>query len=331
MTNGIWISWETQRRNRGLAGALGWPLYEIDIAASPLRRYAVSILKTISIIAKEKPKAIVVQNPSIVLAILAAIAKLFFGYVFIMDAHNGGIKPREGTSKILMLIANRLQKAADITIVTNPALKAQVDSHGGHGICLPDVLPAAPAVPPKRLEGAFSIAFICTFSNDEPYKEVILAARLVPRDFIIYITGKHNEKVIADEIPPNVRLLGFVPERSFWELLGSADAIMDLTTREDCLVCGAYEGVALGKPLILSNTRALRSYFNKGAMYVDPIAESIARGITSAAENHAGLLKDIQELKATITKDWQAHFLGFQQAIQKAIAGHPKKQPQEKR
>ena len=52
-------------------------------------------------------------------------------------------------------------------------------------------------------------------------------------------------------------------------MLYSVDATIDLTNRENCLVCGAYESVAAGKPMILSKTQALMEYFNKGAVYVE--------------------------------------------------------------
>lgn len=317
---GIWISWETQRRNKGIASALGWQLFEFDIIASPIRRYAVSLYKTVTLIIQEKPDFLAAQNPSIVLSVWVAVLKHYFGFLLILDAHNSGIRPRDGKSKFLMWIARWLQKEADLTIVTNPELKKQVDRLGGRAICLPDKLPEAPISLPMQLDGAFSIAFICTFSGDEPFMEVLSAARLIPSKYVIYITGKYSGKINTDKIPQNVRLIGFVPDLTFWELLNSAHAIMDLTLREDCLVCGAYEGVAVGKPLILSNTRALRTYFNKGSVYVDPTAESIAQGISFAAEKRIALQKEIQDLKIKIESEWQNYFLGFKQYLQEIIA-----------
>lgn len=320
MVKSIWITWETQRRNKGIAAALQWPLFEIDLERPPLSRYVLSLYKTARIIAKEKPKVLAVQNPSIVLSFWAVLLRYIFGYLLIIDAHNGGIRPKNGMSKFLMDAAKWLQRKADITIVTNPELKKQVEGNGGHAVCLPDKLPAAPPVSPMPLEGSFSVAFICTFGDDEPYDEVFSAARRIPPEVMIYTTGKFRGKVEMDKLPKNVRLLGFVPDREFWGLLISANVIMDLTAREDCLVCGAYEGVAVGKPLILSNTRALRTYFNKGSVYVDPTAQSIAQGISFAAENRIMLQKEVQELKIKIEMEWQNYFLGFRQYLQELVA-----------
>ena len=46
--------------------------------------------------------------------------------------------------QIFKWIAQWLQREADITIVTNPELKKQVEGKGGHAVCLPDKLPDAP-------------------------------------------------------------------------------------------------------------------------------------------------------------------------------------------
>jgi glycosyltransferase involved in cell wall biosynthesis len=103
-----------------------------------------------------------------------------------------------------------------------------------------------------------------------------------------------------------VKLLGFIPDDTFWALLESSDLIMDLTLREGCLVCGAYEGVALLKPLVLSDTKALRSYFSEGCVYVAPDAESIAEGIHKAIENIGELRSGILRLKERLENSWKA-------------------------
>ena len=315
MAEGIWISWEIQRRNKELASRLGWPLYEVNIIAPRISRYIQSLATTVSIVLKEKPSVVVAQNPSIVLAIWMCILSLFFRFSFVMDAHNGGINPQEQKVPILMSIATWLIRRATFTIVTNAALNHIVKKRGGRGIVLPDALPHIEKHEKVFLDGSFRVAFICTYSADEPYAEVIKAASLLPPTFKIYITGKFKNKVDPLNIPSTVTLLGFVPDKSFFELLISADVIMDLTTREDCLVCGAYEGVALHQPLILSNTIALRHYFYKGCTYVDPTADSIAKGIVDAHKNLTTLRSDIALLEGEIEQKWASDFEVFKQKI----------------
>ena len=112
-------------------------------------------------------------------------------------------------------------------------------------------------------------------------------------------------------------MLGFVPEVKYWELLSSVDIVMDLTTREACLVCGAYEAVALEKPLILSNTSTQKKYFNRGCVFVFPISDSIGKGIIETVKNIDTLKKEIITLKKYLNADWENRRKELQKEINK--------------
>ena len=73
---------------------------------------------------------------------------------------------------------------------------------------------------------------------------------------------------------------------------------------QNCLVCGAYEAVALGKPLILSDTYALRNYFYKGAIYTENRAHSIANSICQAIDAREKLEKKVRELRNELNINW---------------------------
>ncbi|WP_054031615.1 glycosyltransferase [Desulfatitalea tepidiphila] len=302
--NGLWITWEFQRRNYGISSSLGWQLYEFDFKVPFFYRYFKSSFKTISAIFNASPDIVAAQNPSIVLAILIILVSKIFHFKVIIDAHNSGIYPLEGKNTTVMAIARWIQRNSDLTIVTNNQLKRAVEKNGGKGFVLPDKIPVVKGVNKYNLPGKVSIAYICTFSDDEPYMDVIKASKLLPPDITIHITGRYNNIIDAISVPDNVTLLGFIPEQDYWALLNSADLVMDLTLRENCLVCGAYEAMALSKPLILSNTKALREYFSSGCIYVDASAESIASGVKQASANIENLQYGISTLKSNLEKDW---------------------------
>ena len=303
---GIWITWEKQRRNRGISDALNWRLYEIVYDNKPkLYRYLLSIVKTIGIIFHDKPQIVIAQNPSKVLAFIVICLKRVFRYTAVVDAHNSGIYPRGGRFKTLMMISKWLQQHADLTIVTNKELSLVVQANGGKPFILPDRIPSIPLVETVPLSGKLNILYICTFSEDEPYRQVLEAAELIPQDITIYFTGNNKGKIAEGSVPSNVELLGFVSESTFWSMIMSADIIMDITLREGCLVCGAYEGVAAGKPLILSDTEALRDYFNMGSIYVGPAPNEIANGILQAQHRMEHMKNEIQQLKKNLEQKWQ--------------------------
>jgi hypothetical protein len=313
---GIWITWEKQRRNLGISSSLRFPLYEVLINKSRFIRYALSIYSTLKIIHCARFRVIAVQNPSIVLASVGVLSKYFLKYALIVDAHNCGIFPGEGDCKGLMLVSRWIQRSTDITIVSNCELASVVQSNGGRAFVLPDRIPDVPPVGSIPLHGRANIVFVCRYHVDEPYKEVIEAATLLPSDVVIYITGNYKGKVNSLVSPKNVKLLGFVPDNTFWAYLNSADLVMDLTRREGCLVCGAYEGIALSKPLILSNTRAMKAYFSCGCVYVMPDAKSIASGILDAIENIDNLRSGILKLKQEIEHEWNDKIIALQEQIE---------------
>jgi hypothetical protein len=79
---------------------------------------------------------------------------------------------------------------------------------------------------------------------------------------------------------------------------------MDLTILKDCLVCGAYEGIAVGKPLILSDTAATKNLFARGCVYVTPTVESIRAGILKSIVDYDDNRKEVVTLKSDLENRW---------------------------
>ena len=304
--NGIWITWETQRRNIGISSALEFPLYQFDINSNLLNRYAYCLYLTVKTIYQKNPDIVVAQNPSILLATLVVLVGKIKKYHSVIDAHNSGIYPLEGSSKILLMLARWLQRNASLTIITNQELKKVVEKNGGNGFILPDAIPTLPSgIKSSPLNGKINITYICTFNDDEPYKEILEAINFLHHDIHIYITGKFQGKIDPKTTPLNAHLTGYIPDDQYWNLLNSSDIIIDLTLRENCLVCGAYEGIALDKPLILSKTKALQTYFYKGCIYTTSETREIYRAIMKAIDNLDTLVNEIKELKMELNKKWE--------------------------
>lgn len=305
MRKRIWITWENQRRNRTLSSALGAKLFQFDIKMNRLMRYPVALLKTFLTFIEEKPGIIFAQNPSLVLALFAVSYGRVFGVPVVIDSHNAGLFPSNGRSRLMNGIALHVIKNATLTLVTNDGLRNYVEQRGGAAFVLPDPMPTfeAPVSDRKEpLKGRHNVLFICSYASDEPYLEVVKAAGELKKDVVIYLTG--NSKGRLGAVPENVVLTGYLPEKDYIHLLHQVDVIIDLTTREDCLVCGAYEAVAAGKPAILSDTKALRDYFSKGALYVDNTSGDLVKKINDSIANLEKLKKETEELKAERIASW---------------------------
>jgi glycosyltransferase involved in cell wall biosynthesis len=89
------------------------------------------------------------------------------------------------------------------------------------------------------------------------------------------VSGDWKKMFTSIPAVKNIRFIDFVSGDEYEMLLSSVDGIMVLTGEEGCLNCGAYEAFSAGKPLILSRTEALQSYFGKAPIYTYNTSESI--------------------------------------------------------
>ena len=159
---------------------LGADYHPVLVSGSRAKRYLLCGIKTIVLLYKNRRKTIFVQNPSIVLSFIAVIVKFFLKYELIIDAHNSGVFPGKG----LQRIANFVNTNANYVIVTNLQLADFIRSLGGRALILPDPLPdisckddSASIWTNMPLQ---SVMAICSWASDEPYIEMIRAAK-IPR------------------------------------------------------------------------------------------------------------------------------------------------------
>ncbi len=64
---------------------------------------------------------------------------------------------------------------------------------------------------------------------------------------------------------------------------------------ENCLVCGAYEALAINKPLIVSRTASLSEYFGDAAVLTDNTAEAIRASVLAAFAQREELVRKAED------------------------------------
>ena len=306
----LWITWERQRRNRALSAALDAELHEIHVAYGRAARYLIAIQRTVAILKQRRPEIVFVQNPSIILALVAMLWCRLTGAPIVVDAHNAGVHPFEGRRAWANRLARFLFRQVSLTLVSNGALAEYVERSGGAAFVLPDPLPvltpASSEVTAARSRPA-RVIFVCAWADDEPYLELIEAARHLGQGVTVSITGasRGRERAGGSSLPENVRLTGFLDDAAYDELLCESNLVIDLTTRQDCLVCGAYEAMAAGRPLLVSDTVALRSYFDRGTLFTDNSAADIAAKIREALAQLPHLTTQMHALRQTRVLEWE--------------------------
>jgi glycosyltransferase involved in cell wall biosynthesis len=301
----LWIAWETHRRTLELYKTFNAQLHIFDSASSRFLKHPRFLLSSWKIIHSKKPEILIVQNPSGLLALFAVLIRNIYRFKLIVDAHNSGILPANRLLAALGIMLRYIQRKADLTLVTNEGLAEIVKKNGGNPFVLPDRIPQKSRLNKKSLPAAPAVLCVCTFGSDEPYTELIRAASIADT-VSFYITGRFRKiyKKLPRPIPPNLVFTGFLAEEEYWTMLNSVNFVLDLTTRENCLVCGAYEAIAAKTPLILSDTRALRSYFHKGVIFTLNDADSIARAVKEALRKEQELRNKIEELQDELALSW---------------------------
>lgn len=291
----VWITWERQLRNRSMADKLNVKLYEIVISGNRVKRYLVGVSRTVSIILRNRPQIVFAQNPSIVLTVLLIFVRPLFRYKYIIDSHFGGVEAYRG-NKLIQKVLDFCNRVTDLVIVTNAGHEAYVRFIGGKPFVCQDPLPDISRFYCAEEANGKSVLFICSFDIDEPYVNVLEAARgLVDDGFAISVSGNYSKVNIRPEDYPQVNFLGFLPEDLFYRKLFESHVIVDLTTYENCLVCGAYEAMAAEKPLVTSDTLALRQYFDKGAVFSREEPKSISEAIRYAFANRTTLKNEVSK------------------------------------
>jgi glycosyltransferase involved in cell wall biosynthesis len=105
-----------------------------------------------------------------------------------------------------------------------------------------------------------------------------------------------------------VNFTGFISEFNYKLLLKESDVVVVLTTKDLILNCGAYEAISAIKPLVLSDTRTLRSYFEPGPVFVNIDPQSIADGIQLAWDERGLAKAQLTKLSGRLTESWKQQF-----------------------
>lgn len=310
----LWIDWGQHTRTHSLVDRLGIELVEICEKGPRIWRYFRCVGRTLSYLRGVRPSVVIVTNPSILLCYLMLALRGCYGFRLFSDAHYFGVVASSG-NVLHQRLLDFFNSRTDLVIVTNAGHAQLLEKLGASTFVCQDPVPSLPAVSPKATAIPGKSAFlICSFDKDEPYEAAFEAFfDLRNEGFSLYVSG-NSMKARSDLSRYDwVRLLGFLPEDEYYRYLRLCDIVVDLTTHEDCLVCGAYEALAAGKPLVVSNSAAIEAYFGSAVVLTENSPAAIRESIREAyarreelilatqlwiLENEAHMNRRIEELKA---------------------------------
>jgi len=314
MSKRIWITWETQRRNK-----------ELFSKSNPLVRFLISGKKTLAAVSSNKGGVVFAQYPSLFLVMLLGLLKPFFKFTFVIDAHNGALEEFEGGGLRGQLSKFAISKS-DFVIISNTSLVPLLGSFKEKALILPDKVPHIEDCPAPELTSGHArpwMTLIASYADDEPIEEFLkgFLASKVNEKGTLFVTGRRKRagELLSYE-SEQVVFTDFLTEEEFCGLIQKSDLLVDLTTREGCLVCGAYEALAVEVPVLLSNKEALKKTFPSGTVFADNDAESFARGIESFAGNSEQLKRDVSRMQGEFNQTWARLFETANQKIQSSRA-----------
>jgi glycosyltransferase involved in cell wall biosynthesis len=323
----LWVTWHDHQRTRSLVQRLRCPVAVRDVGGA-FSRHVLGVLWTLRTLRAARPRVMLLHfSYSLMLACLLYKRAARPGEVRIVcDCHNKALMKRisgvgDGPFQV---VKSWLLRHADILVVSNDVVADYAKQFGVPVTVLRDPLPeldsgdSGEATAAQGLDsdvniGAESaIVFVCSFDADEPLDAIFDAARLLadaPGPPVV-ITGNFRKAVIPESVRnnPRVFLPGFLPRSSYVSLIRRAAAIVVLTKDEDCLLCGAYEGVAARRPTVVSDTPVLRSCFGSAVHYVSNEGKQIAEQVKVAASGMSeGSCADaLAAFEAGFEREWRS-------------------------
>lgn len=263
--------------------------------------YPMQALKTVRLILREKPDVLWIQSPPNILLHICWIIRLlvYRRLVLIADLHNSAF------SRLWFSVpfTRSLLNAFDIVLVHNEEVYRTARDMGIREdvlLVLEDKVPDFGFKDPA--DGAAETPYFVapfSFSKDEPLREVLEAAALVP-GVQVRVTGdktRISDDTLISGKPANVQFTGFLPTKDYETLIAGAMGILCLTTSDGIQLSSAIEAVASGKPMIVSDTSLLRNLFST-ALFVDNSPSAIAQSLRAIVANAAYYAEQTRTLRS---------------------------------
>jgi hypothetical protein len=261
--------------------------------------------RTLALLERRRPEVLLVQNPSLILAALGVAVRGVLGYRLIVDAHNEAVVPFINRQRWVKWGAPAATSRSSLrgfpvtySCRSAPRTAANTCAIGSSAACVAiSTTLNRPASGPVDIV-AGGLGTRSGRGNALPPQPSTSAAswRLV--------TIVRSDLRITQRL--NVRFTGFLQEQDYWTLLRFADGIVDLTLMDDCLVCGAYEALALGKAMLLSNNAASVELFDTAAIFTDNTAADIRRALERLRLGRAQLEAEAERKRVEFAERWSA-------------------------
>jgi hypothetical protein len=309
----VYLSWgAVAGRSAEIAAALGGEAYCCFPPSAGWRphasvRYVVSTVRTVVMLARRRPQALVVTNPPVFPGVIALLYGRLTGAPVVLDDHPGSFGAQgDQLAARLLPVHRRMVRRAALCLVTAREWCEQVEQWGGRAVIVHESPGDWRPVPPAPDASLTTLLYVCTFARDEPVGEVLEAARSNPH-IRIRITGDRRRcpPELLASAPANVELVGLLPFAEYQRLVRNCDAVMALTTEPTSAMRAAFEAVWAQRPLIVSDWPLLAELFPE-ATRVGNDATAIGCGIADLAASYPAAVGKLAATRSRLLARWEA-------------------------
>lgn len=303
-----WLSWHWHQRTASIVNEWGIDWVMLDTRRRGVPRYLELLTRSGIALWRLRTTTVIVQSPSVLLAFMAVAVAPILRLRVSIDAHNEAIQPFAHDSAFMRWLLRVTITRAERVIVTNEELASVVAEQGGRPFVLPDAIPVPPSCSPAgRHDGLPVVLVVCTYAADEPLDVFVDTAKRLRGVTEVRLTGRPTRRALEalGDAPENLRVLGFLAEPDYWAELRNAEVIVDLTLKSNCLVCGAYEAIAVNKSPVLSDDVSNRRLFGEVASFAHNSAESLTGVILDRLALPDTCWESISGFRSRYMEDWR--------------------------
>jgi glycosyltransferase involved in cell wall biosynthesis len=319
MSSVVVVGWDDfQPRTAAMGPALGgesfhmrghWP--SRHPIALPLR-YLADAVRMWRLLRRTRPRVLVVITPPVFAPAVAWLWCLTHRCRFVVDCHTATFYWWKWQWSVPLHWV--LFRWVDAVLCHTAAEDARVRGWGVPTVLLPDDLPdPAQGSPVPRPDGRPRVVVAGSLETDEPVADALRAAALLP-DVEVRVTGNPQRlpAAVRASAPGNVVFTGYLPYPQFLGELLTADAVAVFTTCTHAMNRAAFEAIAVGRPLVLSDLPLLRERFDQGPVFCANQPTAMADAIRRALDDERSLAERSRALQQRLREEHDSGMLRLQ-------------------
>jgi glycosyltransferase involved in cell wall biosynthesis len=300
-----------------------WGRFAIPI----ILRYVIQGFDTYKKLKRIRPQIIFVQNPPITAVLVVYLYAKFNSASYIIDTHTAGFIDRKWIffhplHKFLAKHAlwNTAHNYKNLEILKKWGIKKssvlQFYTPTRPEILKEDVILPEELEEKLQKHAGLKVFMVNRFASDDAWQEVAETARTMP-EALFFLTG-NNQKIstkIKSGFPGNVVLTNYLGHAQFIALMDRADVVLALTKRRDTVLWSLREIMALGKPVVTTDSETIRHYFSGVALFTNHESKDLAEKIQLAWKTRAELAEKTKAFLAHDTIRWKNDILELEKII----------------